>query len=467
MKIDFKGFLQVVSSNILSAFFGIGTGFLLPLKLSTLDYGYWQYFLLYSSYVGVVLMGYCDGIYLRYGGSEFTSLDKKKFSGLFYILVAYLIVLASILVVTFVLLDITDRQKLHISIAIVLFMLLFGANSYFTLLNQAVGRFSVYATGNLIDRGIVFGGIIVLLFIPSVSYIFPVVLTIGAKVGFLIYNFYKSGGIIFAKPYPISDYKAEIRENISGGFPLTVCAIISMLMTGFGRMYVEGVNGIIDLAYYSFAFSSMSLIGQLIVAAAIVLFPVLMKSNDLEQIKFIEKGEALLNMCVPLMMMMYFPLKLFVALFLPNYSISLPVIVILLPVIIFQSKINIIYTNLYKVKRKEMQLMFIGGVSLLVCIILSVVLFKVFRSIESIAIATSLAFLFWYHFLKIVYNKKLQNRLIIEVFLTVFISINCVFGGYLSFILSLFFVGLYYYYFRKELKEIFGYTRFLIQNKFV
>ena len=52
--------------------------FILPKFISVEQFGYWQYFLLWTSYVGVLHFGYGDGIYLKLGGQYWNSIDRLK-----------------------------------------------------------------------------------------------------------------------------------------------------------------------------------------------------------------------------------------------------------------------------------------------------------------------------------------------------------------------------------------------------
>jgi len=58
----------------------------LPKIISVEQYGYWQVYLFYSTYVGILHLGLNDGIYLRYGGEEYNDLNFKLFYGEFKIL---------------------------------------------------------------------------------------------------------------------------------------------------------------------------------------------------------------------------------------------------------------------------------------------------------------------------------------------------------------------------------------------
>ena len=61
--------LSILGMNILMSL-------IFPKLLTIEDFGYWQLFLFYSSYVGFFHFGINDGIYLRYGGKNLETINK-------------------------------------------------------------------------------------------------------------------------------------------------------------------------------------------------------------------------------------------------------------------------------------------------------------------------------------------------------------------------------------------------------
>ena len=57
--------------------FGLVQSLIIPKYLSTADYGYWQLFLLYMTYVGILHLGFLDGILVRWAGKEFADIKQE------------------------------------------------------------------------------------------------------------------------------------------------------------------------------------------------------------------------------------------------------------------------------------------------------------------------------------------------------------------------------------------------------
>src|SRR5690625_7813403 len=71
-----KSVFQVALSNIINFGTSFIIGFILPAVLSVADYGYYREYMLYISFAYLVNLGFNDGIYIKYGGTEPEDLDE-------------------------------------------------------------------------------------------------------------------------------------------------------------------------------------------------------------------------------------------------------------------------------------------------------------------------------------------------------------------------------------------------------
>ena len=97
--LDMKSLFKVIGSNFIVLFIGIFATFVLPKMIDPLQYGYYSLFTLYVSYAGITLLGYVDGIYLKYGGKKYDELSKKEFAGYFFKILIWEIILLTFFVV--------------------------------------------------------------------------------------------------------------------------------------------------------------------------------------------------------------------------------------------------------------------------------------------------------------------------------------------------------------------------------
>lgn len=91
-----KNISYTLSSNLLTFMVSVIVTLLLPKVLGITSYSYYQLYLFYVSYVGFLHFGWCDGIYLRYGGYDYNQLDKPTFRGQFYSFLFFQIIMSLI-----------------------------------------------------------------------------------------------------------------------------------------------------------------------------------------------------------------------------------------------------------------------------------------------------------------------------------------------------------------------------------
>ncbi|NLE06279.1 MAG: polysaccharide biosynthesis protein, partial [Crenarchaeota archaeon] len=134
----------VAFSNVIKLISSILISFVIPNMLGLTNYGYYKVFILYLTYVGLFHFGFIDGIYLKYGGNDYESLDKKSFRTYFkFLLLIELSV--SLIGLLFTVFCIEGQRQL---IFIFLFLNLIAVNltSYYQFISQITSRFKEYST---------------------------------------------------------------------------------------------------------------------------------------------------------------------------------------------------------------------------------------------------------------------------------------------------------------------------------
>lgn len=429
MNKQIKSFFQVLSSNIFVSFSGIFTGVLIPILLTETEYGYWQYYLTYASYAALLLFGFCDGIYIKYGGEKYETIDKQRLNYMYYFMIAMLTLITSVLFLLVIGFGIKDSTKKITLFAVLGSVFLQCVISFFTLLNQATGRFKIYSVGNTIERSVLLITALFCIWRNSLSILPLLIISIISKMLVVFYYAIHSKDVILIIPHKYNGWREDIRENFVIGLPITVCGIISLVMGGFGKMFIEWTSGMVNLAYYSFACSSISIISQVIVAASLVVFPSLKNANEYKIDEFIHFGENIINATMPILMLSYYPILIAVSVIINKYLMSMKFVPVILPMILFQSKINILYANTYKVRRKERELMKRGGIGLGANILLVSFFYLSTKSLMMVALASTLSYLIWYYSLRKGMGEKFSVR---DVIMTLFIVVIAVAEIYCS-----------------------------------
>ena len=115
-----------------------------------------------------------------------------------------------------------------------------------------------------------------------------------------------------------------------------------------------------------------------------VLFPALRQIDEKRQKSLFEMSKHVLNVILPTVFLVYIPAKEILKLWLPQYEASLAYMAILLPMCIFDGKMNLVCATYFKVLRKERFLLYVNIFSMALSIVLSIVGAYGLHSIDSI-----------------------------------------------------------------------------------
>ena len=103
----------VIAAQAVALASAAALGFLVPHFLTVEGFGYWQIYVLYSSFVGFLSMGFIDGVYLRFGGYEYAALPFRELRGPIRLFSLMLFTLSAVVVV--VSLVVADPATLSLS----------------------------------------------------------------------------------------------------------------------------------------------------------------------------------------------------------------------------------------------------------------------------------------------------------------------------------------------------------------
>ncbi|MFR9128184.1 MAG: hypothetical protein ACLVLA_12380 [Acidaminococcus intestini] len=148
-----------VFANVISLLVSIFMVIIVPKFLSLEDYGLWQLFLFYYSYIGFFHFGWEDGIYLRYAGNSFETLDSKLFAGQLYGIIV-LQLLVSAVVLTGSMWVINDPIKQRVLWCIVFIIPFVNFNNACNQIMQFTDCIKRYATLVLLERTLLLSAIV-------------------------------------------------------------------------------------------------------------------------------------------------------------------------------------------------------------------------------------------------------------------------------------------------------------------
>jgi len=441
-----KNLLKVFTANFIALIVGIVNGFFLPAFLSIDQYAYLKTFTLYISYVGIFHFGFLDGLYLKYGGKYKDNLDRKelKYEHNFFILFQ--------LMVTFLFLILAYLRKDLIMLAFALSIVPINMQTYFSFLYQSLGEMGTFAKIKTAYPITILCLNLSFIFLLKIDHYLPFVLAI-LIAHYLVYSIFE---ISYNKDFKINGIKKiQLKPLFLSGFFIMMGNLSNMFFYSIDRWYVKFLLPLENFSYYSFAVSMMGIILMMINSISMTFYPNFSRGYEVEQIK---KIKIYLIIIGAISSIGYFILSLIVTNFIGNYVPSLQVISILFVGFPAIGVINALYVNLFKVNKQERRYFYKVLKMLIISIILNTLAVLINLSNFSIAIATTIAFYFWFFssskdFTGLETNIKEIAFIFLYIPLFLFSSIflNYI-TGFVLFTLGVF--VLVWLFYKKEFKEL-------------
>ncbi|MEQ9763810.1 oligosaccharide flippase family protein [Streptococcus sp. ZJ151] len=407
----FKNIFLVMFSNISLMFLGIVMSFALPLFLSVENYGYWQIFLYYTSYLGMFLFGFNDGMNLRFAGIAIHKLDRKLFKSFFYFVVVFTIGLSAFLF--FLLSNVnTNNNLFFIYFMLIINIVIFNINGFCIHINQMTKNFKIYSALNILER------LLFVLFIPLLIWQsidnFKILLLLNTfcRLVTMSINLYTIRQLVFCNHKNIklfdSSSKKEIIKNFVSGFPLTMGSIFSTFISTIPRFIVEKNFTVTTYGIFSFSYSTLNLVIQIISAMSTVFYPSIRLLDLNKQKKLFVNIKNIIILFSYLGLLSYFFVVFMIKYFYPNYIDSLKYLHFIFPLLIYQTFNSIVTSVYFKVLRKERLYLINNFIFLTANLMGGYLAFYLFKEIKSIVLTAIFINYIWCVVSDYVISKDLQ-----------------------------------------------------------
>lgn len=431
--IDFiKNLSYTFVSNILSLIISAVLVLVIPKLVGVETYGYYQLYLFYTSYVGVLYFGWCDGIYLRLGGKYYDDLDKPLYStqfrllGLIEIIIYVCIFLGSLVFIN-------DVNKHFVIGAVCVAAVGMCLRWFITYILQPTARIKEYAIVTISEK-ILF--VILAMLLMAVGYrnhkliLDADVLSKYVSLGIGIWY---CRVIVFSKAAPVRTVIPEIKENISAGLKLMLASLSSMLIIGVVRFGVENHWDIATFGKVSLTLSLSNMVMTAINAIAVVMYPMLRRTNEGSLPKIYGIMRVILMGIIFGGIVFYYPAYKILSLWLPQYAASLRYAAILLPMCAYESKMSMLVNTYYKTLRLENLLMKYNMAALGLSVVLTLVSTLVLNSVTAAIISILIVLVFRCVLCEIILSAKMPIKVIKDIIIelimtTAFIICNWFFG---------------------------------------
>lgn len=436
-----KNFAYSFSSNIISIFINFIVLLILPKVLSVASYGYYQLYMFYSGYIGFFHFGWCDGIYLRYGGKRYKELDYSVFSFQFWALLLFEVLISSVLIIgTF--LFVSETDKVFILSITILTILIVLPKTMLAYILQSTNRIKNYALVTISERVIFLSLMILLLIFQQHSYKLILLADVAGKIISLMLSIFYCRKIVTAKVCKFCLGIREAWENLKVGSKLMVANIAGTLILGVVRFAIEDNWSIEVFGKISLSITLSNMLMLFVGSVSVVLFPMLRRmENDRIKYLYAMMRNSLMIFLLG-MLLLYFPVYYIISNWLPAYSDSLVYMAILFPVCIYDSKMIMLVNTYLKTLRKEKDLLVINLFTLSLSAVLTYINVIILHNLDLTVISIVILFAFRCIISELILSRymdiKVKKDIYLELILTiVFIFSSWFIGGIDAFVIYL------------------------------
>lgn len=465
MNISLKKFLSNFSITLLANFISMLVSstavLIIPAFIGVKEYGYWQLYVFYCSYTAYLSFGITDGVYIRNGGKKYDELNKSQIKAQYFVLLIMNVIL-TIATFLFLLFFGNDVDKSIVLILSFCSAIIIIPRSLLTMTLLAVNRIKENALITIVDRLVYLSLIMIFLLFKIKSFYFLVIADLIGQLVSSLLAIFLCKDIIFTKiNNSISEILKETKVNMTIGIKIVVAGLASMLIVGIVRMGIEQNWGVEEFAKVSLTLSVCNILLIFIKAVSVVIFPLLCNSdnNVLNKIYIFSKDS--LSIVLLGALVFYYPIKLVLSIWLPQYSDSLKYMAFLFPISLYESKTQLLLNTYFKALRKENLLLLVNIITVLLSVVFSFISIEIMNSID-LAIFSIVLLLFIRCYISEFFLMRALNlsdyiNSFIEACVSLsFILFNWTIGGILGMLLYLLVYILYLVLKRKELKLIYA-----------
>ena len=445
-----RNFLFAFSAQGLQFLQSILISLLLPKLLGINEFGFWQLFVFYTQYGGFFHFGLNDGIYLKVGGKKYDDLDYKPIA--WQLRLSIIIQMFFLMAIIFFFTLSNDSNRIFVIVCSCIYILISNISSYLNFILQATNRIKEFSIGRLIDIGIFVVLLISFLIVAVDNYKYIIYSCILGRIAGLFFYVTKTTDIsrlIFYK-YEQTFFTDYI-YNVSMGFVLVISNIASMLILGVGRFMVDYYWGITAFSKVSYSIMMVNFFLLFINQASMVLFPELRTWTPKRISSFYAIVRNKLDLISPFVLLTYYPICFFVNYWIPDYKESVYFLIYLLPLCIFDSKMQLLCNTIFKVCNKVKVLLICNMLTVTLSSILVLVSICIFKNIEFVVISMLISIVFRSVISEYYLQKSLNMETTFNIFameigmVVIFICIFIFFEVFTSILLNLLFSTLCFF----------------------
>lgn len=359
LKLLAKNAAVAFAAQGISLFASVAMSLIVPKVLGVTTYAYWQLFVFYTSYSGLFQFGLNDGIYLIEGGKTRDQINKKAVNTQFSVAVLIQFVIGACIAAIAAVMA-PEPERFFVLIAFGVYTFIFNLQGFLGYVYQAINETRLFSLASIIERLFFLLSMFALVVFGVDSFIPYIIFYSTSKMISLVYCAYQARDFLFAGHLGLRKALPLASGSIKVGIGLMVANVASMLILGLMRLLIDGAWGIEVFGRVSFALSMVNFFITFVAQASMVLFPALRQGTESERRLFYRVVRDLLEILLPVVYLLYFPMVAVLVLWLPQYATSMVYFAFLLPICVFDTKMDICCTTYFKVLRKERLLLVVN-----------------------------------------------------------------------------------------------------------
>lgn len=388
-----KKVITTVFTQVIILSLSFVTGFILPRIMGPEEFGYWQMYLFYLSYLNLFGLGLNDGIGLFYGGYEYSRLPFQRIRSSMRVFFLYLVVLTAVLFVSVSFTRDPIRQGIYQVIAlsvpnvclqcIVLTVFLsVGKTGIYNVINLLLKVLATAAYVLLIlfhmaqSKGLMFADFSVRMFITVIC------LVLGRR-------------FLFGKAEPIKNGLREFGEKCRYGLNITFALIAASFMPVAGRTIIEWNESAYVYGQYAFAMSILHIIITFTSTAGTVIFPFLKRLSEEKLPKYYKKFSFICSFLIYIAWFAYIPAVWIVRYFMKEYIPALSYLHILLAMCLPLGRSQLLLTSYFKAYRMEKVYFVLNILGVTAMLAITAGAYYLFSSVMAVAISTTVIMTIW------------------------------------------------------------------------
>lgn len=387
---------SVFIANSINLFANGVSGLLLPALLSVNSYADIAQYQLYILYVGVLHLGYSDGMYLKYGGSRITKLDKS------YVMSEYRTFFIFQLILTIIALLAALLWADIVMILCVLSILPINVFNYIRNLYQSTGEFKRYSRMTNQLSLLTLAANLLLLLVMKVQNPLPYIVAYLSVYVFILFFVEFELHRIFTSSI-VKPSSVYMKKNIREGFALMMSNFIAVLYFTVARTFAQIFTTKLQFAQLAFATNLESLINFFMGPLNVTFYNLFCKIKTKTKIISIKR---VVMVFISYALVGFFVLKIVIQSYLPHYVESIPVLAVLFVSLFLTSIIRVVYVNLMKVERMQSQYLYsVVGSTLFAISIFAIMLYLDIVNILNIAYTMLIANVIWFMVCEVLLRK--------------------------------------------------------------